>query len=177
MSDFVLTSLEDLLNNWSLESIERLLRTFKCERDPEVENFLTQKAILFHKKHRSRTYLFLSDDRKMVLAYVTLGIKCMRIPEDNPLSNKVNKEIDAHKGVFQSYLLGQLGKADGVEKGIGPVLIKFALDIFRQSFRSIGCRTVRLDCKRALVKFYEKNGFHLISQEKDSDECHMVALF
>jgi len=101
----------------------------------------------------------------------------MRVPEDNPLSNKIGKEIDAHKGVFQSYLLGQLGKSDGVERGIGPVLIKYALDIFRQSFRSIGCRTVRLDCKHALVKFYEENGFRLVSQEKDCDECHMVALF
>jgi predicted GNAT family N-acyltransferase len=178
MTDFVLTSLEDLLESWSSENVERLLGTFKCERDRDVEDFLIQKAIFFHKKHRSRTYLFLSNDRKTVLAYVTLGIKCLQIPEENLLSKKVYREMDVYKGVSQSYLIGQLGKADGVEMKIGPELIEFAINVFSQSFRSIGCRTVRLDCKHDLIKFYEKNGFHLVSHEKANDELyHMVALF
>jgi len=85
--------------------------------------------------------------------------------------------MDVYKGVSQSYLIGQLGKADGAEKGIGPKLIKYALVIFRQSFRSIGCRTVRVDCKKDLIKFYEKNGFYLISKKKDREEYQMVTLF
>ena len=86
--------------------------------------------------------------------------------------------MDVHEGVSQSYLLGQLGKADGMEKGIGSMLIRFAIDIFNQSFRSIGCRTVRLDCKKELIDYYEKNGFSLVSQKKTSkDLYHMVALF
>ncbi|MDR0198376.1 MAG: GNAT family N-acetyltransferase [Methanomassiliicoccaceae archaeon] len=109
---------------------------------------------------------------------MTLGIKCLQVPEENLLSNKVRKEIDVHRGVSQSYLIGQLGKADGVGKGVGPKLIEFALSIFNQSFRSIGCRTVRLDYKHDLIKFYEKNGFHLVSQEGTGDDFyHMVALF
>jgi predicted GNAT family N-acyltransferase len=177
MTELVLVPLEDLLVNWSSENVERLLRTFRCERDKDVEEFLVQKAIFFHKKHRSRTYLLLSEDRQKVLAYITLGIKCLQIPEDNLLSNKIHREMDVYKGVSQSYLIGQLGKADGVEKGIGPKLIKYALDIFNQSFRSIGCRTVRLDCKHDLIEYYEKNGFHLVSQEKDGDEYRMVTMF
>ena len=177
-TDLILVSLEKLLKNWSSENVEKLLRTFKCGRDGDVEDFLIQKAISFHKKLRSRTYLFLSNDRKNVLAYVTLGIKCLQIPEKNLLSNNIRKKMDVHKGVSQSYLLGQIGKADGVEKGIGSMLIRFAISIFSQSFRSIGCRTVKLDCKHGLIKFYEKNGFHLMSQKKDEDdEYQMVALF
>jgi hypothetical protein len=67
MIDLVPISLEDLLNNESSGNIEELLRTFKCERDKDVEEFLVQKAIIFHRKHRSRTYLFLSNDCRMVL--------------------------------------------------------------------------------------------------------------
>jgi len=43
MTELVLTSLEDLLNSWGPDNVERLLRTFKCERDPEVEEFLIKK--------------------------------------------------------------------------------------------------------------------------------------
>jgi len=171
-------NLDDVLIEKEKNDVDKLLDTFHCRRDLDLERFLKQDAIQFHKKHRSRTYLFLSDDCKKVLAYVTLGIKSMNIPEANALTNRVKKEMDVYKGVSQSYLIGQLGKSDGVEKGIGPELIAFSLSVFEKSFRALGCRTVRVDCKQELIKFYEDNGFILISPEKDEDELyHMVLLF
>ena len=36
----------------------------------------------------SRTYLAISDDEPKVLGYITTGIKCMRIPDENLLSGR-----------------------------------------------------------------------------------------
>jgi len=175
--DLISVSLEDLLEKWGRENVERLLKTFKCRLEPNMEEFLTQDAISFHQKHRSRTYLFLSKDRMTVSAYVTLGIKCMSIPKKNELSKKVRDQMNVHNGISQSYLIGQLCKADNVEKGIGPKLIEFALSIFNKSFKSVGCRVVRADCKADLLDFYRENGFHQVSQTKEADELyHMVML-
>ena len=177
MSEQVLIPLGDLIDAWGPNDVGKLLNTFVCTRDPDLERFLRQDAIPFHEKHRSRTYLLLSEDGRKVLAYTTIGIKCLKVSEGMKLSNKIKKEMDVHKGVFQSYLIGQLGKADGAERGMGPKLIEFAISVFDQSFRSVGCRTVRLDCKQSLIKFYEGNGFKLISKEEDDDLFHMVMLF
>ena len=176
IDDLVSVSLEDVLKEWNAENVEKLLKTFKCDLEPELEEFLVEDAILFHKKHRSRTYLFLSDDHAKVLAYVTLGIKCLRVPEENELSNKVKKEMNIHNGISQSYLIGQLCKANGVGRGIGPKMIDFSLRVFNQSFKSIGCRVVRADCKTDLIKFYEKNGFQKVSQDEDGELHHMIMM-
>lgn len=141
-----------------------------------MKEFLTKDAIPYHNKHRSRTYLFLSGDGMNVQAFVTLGIKCMKVPETNVLSAKIRKDMDIYKGVSQTYLLGQLCKSKTVEEKIGSDLIDFALRIFNQSFKSLGCRAIRADCKSDLIGFYEKNGFRLVSQDGDTGLYHMVML-
>ncbi|MCL2149228.1 MAG: hypothetical protein FWH47_07825 [Methanomassiliicoccaceae archaeon] len=176
--DLIPVSIGDIAEDWDPEHVGRLSGAFGCKRDLGLERFLMHDAMPFHKKHRPRTYLFLSADSKNVLAYVTLGIKSLKVPKENKLTNRVKKEMDIYKGVSQSYLIGQLGKPDGVEKGIRPEPIELALDVFERSFRAVGCRTVRLDCKRELVGFYEDNGFKMVSQEEGGGELrHMVFLF
>ena len=175
--DYVAVPLEDILSDWGSENVKTLLNTFKC-RDHDVERFLTEKAIQFHEKHLSRTYLFLSEGLSEVRAYVTLGIKCLKVPFNNQLSNRIKKNMNLHKDISQSYLIGQLGKADGVEKGMGQKLLRFSIDVFSKSFRSIGCRVIRLDCKKDLIRFYENNGFIMVSQEEDGEDLyHMIVLF
>jgi len=172
----ILVSLNDLLESWGRDDTEMLLRTFRCEREPEIEEFLKQKAISFHEKHLSRTYLILSDDKTEVLAYVTLSIKCLEIPENNSLSRSIEKRMNVFKGVSQCYLIGQLCKADGAERGMGTKLIGIAISKIGQSFETVGCRTVRVDCKKDLVGFYEKHGFCMVSQKSNGDDLYYMVL-
>ena len=71
------------------------------------------KAIEFEKRSRSRTYLVVdTDENNRIIAYISLAIIRIIIPNDTELSNKVIKQMDASEGSAISYLIGQLAKDD-----------------------------------------------------------------
>ena len=76
----------------------------------------------------SRTYLAISLDDGAILGYMTIGMKCMRVPEENMLSNTVLRQmnIDESTGVSQAYLFGQLARSKQSPEGFGDMLIDYA---------------------------------------------------
>ena len=60
---FIFYSLQDLIENYSINQVKNFLKTFKCNINKDIENFLHNKAITFEKKLRARTYL-LFEKRK-----------------------------------------------------------------------------------------------------------------
>lgn len=60
-----------------------LISIFTCHKDPDIENFLKEKAILFEKLGKSRTFLIFDegDEEFKVLAYFTLAPQVLKIPE------------------------------------------------------------------------------------------------
>ena len=77
----------------------------------------------------SRTYIGLSSDGISILGYVTVSIKCLRVPDDNCLSNKALEKmnIDGATGIVQSYLIGQFSRSKDSPRGFGSVLMEVAL--------------------------------------------------
>ena len=53
------------------ETAHELISIFVCHKDLDIENFLKEKAILFEKLGKSRTYLIFDeeDDDFKILAY------------------------------------------------------------------------------------------------------------
>ena len=96
------------------------------------------------KKSMSRTYLAVLGTR--ILGYFSIGMKCMRIPDDTPISKNTRKRmnIDEDTGVAQSYLLGQLGRDDSSPTGFGKELLSESLRRLIDANRIVGCRMVRL---------------------------------
>jgi len=74
----------------------------------------------------------------------------------------------------QAYLVGQLAKCDGAEKGFGKMMIEYALAMFTLVKSYIGCRLVRLDCHDHLVSYYESLGFRHIGKNTDGVLNQMV---
>ncbi|MDR0524218.1 MAG: hypothetical protein LBG62_07370 [Candidatus Methanoplasma sp.] len=70
--------------------------------------------------------------------------------------------LNTDRGIAQAYLLGQLARADGAQKGLGAAMISRALEMFKASSDIVGCMTVRLDCKDDLIPYYESIGFRRI---------------
>ncbi len=175
---FDVLDLTYLLNEFDEEKTLALLKTFRCERDADREDFLHNTAIMMEKKSISRTYLALSDG--VILGYFSIGLKCMRAPAERPYNisntffNKMN--IDRDTGVAQSYLLGQLGRDDRSPKGLGKYLIKESLMRLDQARRIVGCRVVRVDCIDELIAYYESNGFFRIGRNAKDDLNQMVIL-
>jgi len=111
-----------------------------------------------------------------IFGYVSLSIKCMRVPEDTPLSRNVQRQInvDSRTRVAQSYLIGQLSRSVDAPKGLGAELIRVAMRRIQNSKMNVGCRMVRLDCRDELVPYYQGQGFKLVAHDEGSLNQMMI---
>jgi len=153
-----------------------MLSKFSCKRDIDVESFLKDKAIVQEKKNISRTYLIFSTDSKFeLMAYFSLAISSMDV-SDLQCSKSMEQKMNINKGSAQCYLLGQLGKCDNAPKGLGKFAMDQAMDRIVAANLNVGCRLFRIDCRDALKKYYEGNGFTFARRNKDSDLMQMVRI-
>lgn len=176
LDDYSFVSLSDLMVSFEEEKVRKALESFEPYKDGESVQFLREKAIPMEKRDLSRTYLALASDKKTILGFVTVGMKCLLIPKENLLTRSELKDmnIDSKSGVAQAYLFGQLARSKKAPNGFGIDLIDFALTIFRNSKKNVGCHMVRLDCTDELIDYYEKHGFRLIRKNEDGDLNQMM---
>lgn len=66
--------LADFLTTQSTNQVKKILKTFVCTRNADVEDFLQNKATTFEKYLRSRTYLYINNQNKKIEAYFSIGI-------------------------------------------------------------------------------------------------------
>lgn len=177
-----LYNLNEMLNSTGEENTSSLLSTFKCSMNPDAEDFLKTKSIAHEKYGISRTYLAVdkksSEEGYFINGYFTLAIKCIAINENHILSNKLYSKMNIDKGIAQTYLLGQLARADDTEIGLGKKMIYRALDIFTEGNKIFGCRVIRLDCKDEpkLIRYYRSCGFTLIGKNQDNTLNQMITI-
>ena len=175
-------SLHDIITAWDKTKIFSLLSSFRCSINPDAEDFLKNSSIRHEMKGISRTYLILQDDDSdlgySLKGYFTLAIKCFTVHEEDEIPHDVMMQMNVNRKVAQAYLLGQLAKADGVEKGFGRSMMLYVLGLFKNGYKTFGCRTVRLDCKNEpkLVQYYESHGFVSIGENHDNALNQMVAI-
>ena len=75
-----------------------VLSTFVPLTDSSPSQFLEDNAITMEKRDLSRTFLAISDDG-IILGFFSLGMKCIRIPDDSLLSTKISKHLDTKKHI------------------------------------------------------------------------------
>ena len=132
---------------------------------------------MMEKKALSRTYVALADDDSVV-GYFSVGMKCMGVPNDVPISGPLRKKLNVNNemGIAQMYLLVQLARSDDSEQGVGVKLLDDALDIIHQAFVEVGYRAVRVDCSDDLVHHYRNHGFTFINRNPDDDLNRLVTI-
>lgn len=170
-------SLRELMENVGDIVVAEVLRRFTCTKDRDREVFLHEKAVMMEKKAMSRTYIALTDDDRVV-GYFTVGMKCMGVPADVPISGSLRRKLNVNNetGIAQMYLLGQLARSDDSEPGIGASLLEDAMDIIHRAFIAVGCRAVRVDCTDDLVQYYTDHGFTFINRNPDDDLNRLVTV-
>jgi len=155
------------------EEILRLLQTFKCSRNPDIESFLhdPNKALEFELRNRSRTYLWLYPKEKQLLVagYFTLALDVVELPET--LSKSLKKKLSkgyTEKPFLPAYLIGQLGRSEDTPKELlpGELILKKALEIIEKANSLVGNRLVIVDVAlnkekdcEGLVTWYKSFGF------------------
>jgi len=146
--------------------------------NPDVEHFLKHNAIEFTKKNQSVTYLVFSkseQDETDFIGYFSLTIKPVSI-HFSVISKSMAKKLerisvlDENTGTYTAaaYLIAQLGKNFAIPKErriSGDELLELALDIIYQAQYLLGGVIEFLECEdnKALVEFYERNGFMLFN--------------
>lgn len=161
---------------------QELISIFACEKDSDIENFLKEKAILFEKLGKSRTFFVFDeeDDEFKILAYYTLALQVLKVPEEL-LSGRKTKVFDGFsakiKGEkiteFPSILIGQFGKNDLFKNKVtGFEAMQYCLGTLLDGQARLGGRIVMLECKNIpyLIDFYGQFGFSKIDKHYEEDE-------
>ena len=133
MRSYRIIPLKIFLDEFEEDDVSKRLKQFVCTRDHDREDFLHNKAVVFEKKGMARTYLAVMDNT--IAGYFTLSIRCLRVPYDQDISGSLSRKmnIDPDNNVAQSYLLGQLGRADYSYKGMGADLLEDAMDVVKRA--------------------------------------------
>ncbi|MCB4773615.1 MAG: hypothetical protein LGB05_08360 [Sulfurovum sp.] len=175
---FSLFSLSEIIENKnSRGGVKKLLKTFSCTRNRDLQDFLYNRAVTFEKNLRSRTYLYINNTTKEVAAYFTITINTLHT---DSISSEVIELLDGYKNDVASipcFLIGQLGKSDKFEpRKIGEYILNDAIEIIDQSQKSLGGRFILLDAinKEQLIKFYEANAFFPIEEDPHSESIKMI---
>ncbi len=150
---------------------QELISIFVCEKDSDIENFLKSRAIQFEKLGKSRTFFIYDEDQDdfQILAYFTLAIKVLKIPEDL-ISGRTAKAFDGYSSKlngriiteFPSILIGQLGKNEMYKNVIsGFEVLEYCLATILEGQIFLGGRIILLECKNVpyLISLYGKFGF------------------
>ena len=77
--------------------VERIIGSFLCEKNKDIDFFLKNKALLFQRKNKAKTYFILDEDELNggifnILGYFALSTKVLHLPEE--LSKNQRKKID-----------------------------------------------------------------------------------
>jgi len=156
---------------FSKTKIKKLIKTFKCQINNDVEIFLHHKALLFEELGRSRTYIFWDIENNKVAGYFSIAMSVIDIKDLDPqfietLAGQKLKNINDFD--LPCYLIGQLGKSDEYKNLEGVIILKKAIQILNVIHEILNGRFILLDSinDKKVIKFYEENGFKLIENPK-----------
>ena len=168
---FSMYQLSELIDGISSKrKVKELLQTFSCSRNPDLQDFLHNKALTFEKHLRSRTYLYIDNGTKEVSAYFTISIATLHT---DGISSEVIKILDGYQENTTSipcFLIGQLGKSDHYKsKKIGKFIIEDSIEIIDKLHNAVGGRFILLDAinMEKVVSFYEDSLFFPIEISKN----------
>ena len=178
----IVINILDLIDMGGSDVIEHKLATFSSPKNPEIEDFIKNKAISFATGKLSITYLVNDENTGNILGYFTLTHKSIIINGDN-LSSTTKKKLarysrmDASTGNYMasSFLLAQFGKNYALDKDDridGAELMRLATDVLINIQRQIGGGIVYLDCedKEVLTSFYKKQNFKEFDDRFSSED-------
>lgn len=175
---FSLFPLSEIIQNTdSNRKVKRLLETFNCTRNTDLQDFLYNRAVTFEKNLRSRSYLYIDNDTQEVAAYFTITISTLHT---DGISPSVIELLDGYKDDIASipcFLIGQLGKSDKFESHkIGEYILDDAIEIIDQSQHSLGGRFILLDAINVepIINFYKDNAFFPIEEDPNSESVKMI---
>jgi hypothetical protein len=165
-SDLELIPLQNQIKNSRPELLDKKIEEFCCAKDPDVESFLKKNAVKYERSGISRTYLYVleNEERSHIVAYFSVGITATSFEgvstsrKSKVLGGTPGRDSQDH---FGGIIIGEVGRNDRYSGDdlSGREMIADAEEIIEQGRNFLGGKIVYLDCREALIKFYERNGY------------------
>jgi hypothetical protein len=156
---------------------KKLLETFICSKNSDLEDFLHDQAMTFESHLRSRTYVYLDNETKEVAAYFTIAVNTLHT---DGISSEVILLLDGYKDDIQTipcFLIGQVGKSDRYEEfKIGEHILADAVEIINLAQQALGGRFILLDAinQSKVIAFYQQNAFFPIEEDDGQESIKMI---
>ena len=174
MKGYKIANLDLFLQQIGEEKTKSILADYFCPLNPDVQDFLSNNAILFSRQGLAKTHLVFAskNDRWVLVGYFSLSMKTFLIRRSKKLGRKLSDrirkfarildEVDTYE--ISAPLIAQLGKNfhNGYNQLIsGDELLKMACDKVQRIHSEMGGKIAYLECedKPQLLRFYERNGF------------------
>ncbi|MGN0372088.1 MAG: N-acetyltransferase [Enterocloster sp.] len=173
MINYMQTNVLDMLECVGEDNCQNILSSFVCPLNPDVEDFIRNKAIQFAKQRIAISYLIFAEEngQRYFIGYYTLANKFVCV-NGSSLSKTMQKKISkfsqydpASKRFMVSMpLIAQLGKNFSPAlpfKMAGTDLLEMALERVLEIEHLIGGKTVYIECNNQpkLFDFYSATGF------------------
>ena len=164
------------------DGLDRLIGSFSCPVNAEVESFLKTKALQSARLSASQTYLVCNDRTGMLLGYFTLLLKAYTVKAaslssaNRRLLSRFSEIDPAGNFNVAVYLIAQIGKnfAIAEENQIkGSDLIARAEDEFSAIRSRIGGKLVMVEReidRPKLLDFYTANGFKSWTTRRNAND-------
>lgn len=152
---------------------KKLLASFLCPLNADVQEFLRIKAFEFSKQGITQTHLVFASYQNdpVLIGYYSLTNKVITVKKSSVSATSAKKiakfgtfNDQTHSYIVPAPLIAQIGKnfANGYNRLIsGDVLLALACQKVKQVQLDIGGKIVYLECedKPKLLDFYSRNGF------------------
>lgn len=180
--------LKDVIESYKtkdkLEDLRKILRNFKCDKDEDIEVFLSKFAIDYEDADVSRTFLVIDlDFPAQILGYFAIGLNSMKFDEGLIVPDAYEGIHLYENGYRPIYKLFMLGKNDIVKTNDKLPKIKMAdifntyiLDYFDSCKKYVGGRMMYIDCDKTpkLKKYYESLGFTYYDTLAENNLIRMI---
>lgn len=142
--------------------------------DGELNDFLRKDALGYQNLHLGTTYLLLRRSDNKLLAYTTLSMGALKLPEKKEEFMFVGKELGEYPkdfpNQFPALLLGKLATNKREEgRGAASLLLDFAVHTALEQRQAVGCAflVAHAYAKPGVVAWYSRKLFKSISQKTE----------
>lgn len=195
MTDFYVVPLSDLIKSKDqeeLEPLKRVLSSFSCKKETDLEYFLNKKAIEYEITGYGKTFLIVDKEKInqgefVVMAFFTTAQTALDITN---LSNKKRKKVIGstipgrdNLETIPAYLIGQIGRDDRYSHNElpGHVILQECYVKIDEARRIVGGSLLLLECRPKMFKnFYEKEEFLELNVELNnhrSEDIELMTLY
>ena len=152
------------------EALQSLLDDFKSE-DIDGMLFLRSEALQAEEESIARTYMFMDVAvNPRILGFFTVGTSHLHIPGYGSIPSELSSalNVSANTGCAPTYLISHVCAGTGSPIDLGTIL-NGAMSMIRYSWRTVGCKLIRLDCTDRMLHFYQSRGFTFIRKNEEKD--------